>query len=91
MMCCQQTRKTIFSFENGTMILARNRQKAIQLLEESKISTYPSDITNTGVDVWKVFFGPDVFVEISTPFAYNARLTAEWILYLDKRSRKPKN
>jgi hypothetical protein len=73
------------------MIWARNHLKALRLLEEVPISAGPSDVESIGLDTWKVCFGPDVFIEIATPSAHQARLTAEWILYLDKRSRKPQS
>ena len=90
MMCCE-SRKSNFTFENGTMVKARNQMKAIRLLEEVRLVANPADTESTGAYTWKVKFGPDVYVEIATHSAHQARLAAEWILYMDKRSRKPQS
>lgn len=88
MMCCE-SRKTLFTFENGTRVRARNRTKAERLLKDVALANGPTRIESTGLDVWRVSFGPDVFIDVETPTEPQALMTAEWLLYLDRRSHKP--
>lgn len=88
MMCCH-SRKTNFTFENGTMVRASSREKARGRLLDVRLFDGPSQVESTGLDLWRVSFGPYVFVDVETPTSSQARKTAEWIVYLDRRSHKP--
>lgn len=84
MMCCQ-TRKTDFSFKNGTKIRASTRADARRALDDVKLFNGSATIENIDIDMWRVYFGSSIFVDIETAAASQALVAAEWIVYLDKR------
>ena len=83
--CCSTPRKTTFWFENGTGVVASDRFRAIELLKSINLKKGP-ELSSIGEGLWMVTFSKNAFIKVEAPGSTQARQTAEWLVYLDRRS-----
>jgi hypothetical protein len=84
--CCD-TRKQTFTFENGTQVAAADRFRAVEILHSASLKNL-AEVEQVGVGKWLVTFRKNVFTQVEAPDLAKARKTAEWNLYLDRRTRR---
>lgn len=84
MWCCK-TRKQIFQFEHGTMVKARDPYKAYEILSSISLKDGEAIIEETANGHWVVNFSPNIFTEQEALGPAQARRSAEWAAYLDRR------
>lgn len=86
MWCCK-TRKQTFTFENGTMVRARDPFRAYEILNSISLKDVV-EIEETDKGHWMVNFNPNVFIQLQATGMLQARKAAEWAMYLDRREMR---